>query len=226
MYSAPRSIQAVALAFVYFVSGSAAFPQTPKFIRRTADPLPLANVRLAPPRCAGDSRSPAADLRATIVLAEDATSTCDSSPRADASLVNPCNSSSGVRIGCNAPSLANVIEIPNEGGLRISVAYTCYASGPTWVTRCPRRLLRCCMNSVMCLISSQEMETTKTESLRRTQVKSCVFAARLSNPKENGARSQPPGDGAVSSFLKRRQYRMARLRSGSAGRPPSGGRLP
>ncbi len=103
MYSAPRSIQAVALAFVYFVSGSAAFPQTPKFIRRTADPLPLANVRLAPPRCAGDSRSPAADLRATIVLAEDATSTCDSSPRANASLVNPCNSSSGVRIGCHVP---------------------------------------------------------------------------------------------------------------------------
>jgi len=116
MYSAPRSIQAVALAFVCFVSGSAVFPQTAKFIRRTADPVSLANVRLDPPRCAGDSRTPAADLRATIVLAEDATSTCDSSPRADASLVNPCNSSSGVRIGCNAPSLANVIEIPNEGG--------------------------------------------------------------------------------------------------------------
>src|SRR5260370_39165293 len=70
--------------------------------------------------------------------------------------------------------------------LRIFVAFTCYAWDPTWVTRCPRRLLRCCMNSVMCLIFSQEMQTTKKQSLRRTQVKSCVFAARLSNPKENG----------------------------------------
>ena len=103
MYSAPRSIQAVALAFVCFVSGSAVFPQTAKFIRRTADPLSLANVRWDPPRCAGDSRTPAADLRATTALAEDATSTCDSSPAADASLVNPCNSSSGVRIGCHVP---------------------------------------------------------------------------------------------------------------------------
>ena len=103
MYSAPRSIQAVALAFVCFVSGSAVFPQTAKFIRRTADPVSLANVRLDPPRCAGDPRTPAADLRATTALAEDATSTCDSSPAADASLVNPCNSSSGVRIGCHVP---------------------------------------------------------------------------------------------------------------------------
>src|SRR5260370_41137718 len=101
MYSAPRSIQAVALVFISFVSGSAAFPQTASFIRRTADPLPLTNVRLAPPRCTRDSRTPAAYLRATIALAEDATSTCDSSLAADAALVNPCNSSTAVRIGCN-----------------------------------------------------------------------------------------------------------------------------
>ncbi len=70
------------------------------------------------------------------------------------------------------------------------------------------------------------VETTKRESLRRTQVKSCGFAARLSNPKENGAPSQPPGDGAGVLFFETSAMRMARLQLGFASCPPSGGRLP
>ena len=44
MYSAPRSILAVALLFMSCLSGTVAFPQGVNFIRRAADPLPLADT--------------------------------------------------------------------------------------------------------------------------------------------------------------------------------------
>jgi hypothetical protein len=48
MYSAPRSVLAVAVLFMSSLSGSVAFPQAVNFIRRAASPQPLVNAPLGP----------------------------------------------------------------------------------------------------------------------------------------------------------------------------------
>lgn len=76
MYSAHRSILAVALFFISSFSATTAFPQAAKFLRHAADPLPLAS---AP-----------ADKPAIV-------------PSGIVASVNPCSPSSPAQAGCNPP---------------------------------------------------------------------------------------------------------------------------
>jgi hypothetical protein len=93
MYSAPRSIQAVALVFMSCLSGTVSFPQGVNFIRRAGDPLPLANTPLGRAPCTTGSGS---------AVSGDVGSTCDAS-RVSVPSVNPCTPASPAQLGCKAP---------------------------------------------------------------------------------------------------------------------------
>jgi hypothetical protein len=102
MYSAPRSIRAVALLFLSSISGTVAFPQAVKFIRNAADPLPLVNIAVGRAPCTRDSGSAVAGPYTATAVASDAGAPCDTPP-VSVPLVNSCNPASPAQIGCAAP---------------------------------------------------------------------------------------------------------------------------
>jgi hypothetical protein len=103
MYSTPRNNLAVVLLFIASsLSGTVAFPQAVKFIRRAADPLPLANMLVGRAPCARDSGSAVAAPHAATAASSDLDSPCDTPPVSVPSM-NPCNASSPAQIGCHAP---------------------------------------------------------------------------------------------------------------------------
>ena len=103
MYSPPGNIRAVALLFILSsLSGTAAFPQSVKFIRRAADPPPLANMPLGRAACVRDSGSAVLAPYAATPSTGDVNSRCDT-PLANVPSVNPCKPSSPAQTGCNAP---------------------------------------------------------------------------------------------------------------------------
>ncbi len=111
MYSALRRILAVALPFVLCFSGTAAFPQAVKFIRRAADPLPLANLTIGRAPCTKDSSSAVDSNAATAATGDSASSpegadrsdtpTCDAPPMSVPS-ANPCSPTGLAQTGCDA----------------------------------------------------------------------------------------------------------------------------
>jgi hypothetical protein len=102
MYSAPRSIWAVAVLSLSSFCGTAAFPQAVKFIRHAADPLPLANISAGRAPCTRDPRGAVAAPDAAVPVTGDASAPCDAPP-VTTPLVNPCNPSGPGKIGCEAP---------------------------------------------------------------------------------------------------------------------------
>src|SRR5260370_8117919 len=102
MSSALRNIRAVAVLFMASLSATVAFPQAAKFIRRAAEPLPLANLPLGRAPCIRDSVSAAADSNAATLASGDPGSPCDT-PRVSVPFANPCNPASQEQIGCLAP---------------------------------------------------------------------------------------------------------------------------
>jgi len=102
MYSAPRSVLAVAAVFMSSLSGTAAFPQAVNFIGHAAAPLPLATLPLRRSPCASEpGRAVAAPYAATMANG-DLSSPCDAPPGSVPS-VNPCNPASPAKTGCPAP---------------------------------------------------------------------------------------------------------------------------
>jgi hypothetical protein len=102
MYSAPSSIRAVAALILSSLCGTASFPQAVKFIRRAADPLPLANVSAGRASCTKVSASTTATTDAAIAVPDEAAAPCDTPPVTMPS-VNPCNPARPGRTGCPAP---------------------------------------------------------------------------------------------------------------------------
>jgi hypothetical protein len=102
MYSARRSILAIAVLFMSSLSGIAAFPQAVKFIHRAADPLPLANLAASRASCARDSANAAAATHAATGTNGDADAPCDLRPVIALS-VNPCKRAGLAQTGCDAP---------------------------------------------------------------------------------------------------------------------------
>jgi hypothetical protein len=103
MYSAPRSIRAVAhLLIMSSLSGTAAFPQSVKFIRRAADPLPLTNMPLGRAPCPRDSGSAVLAPYAATPATGDVNPGCDTPPSSVPS-ANACKPPSPAQTGCNAP---------------------------------------------------------------------------------------------------------------------------
>src|SRR2546429_5715925 len=103
MSSARRNIPAVTLLFIMSsLSGTVAFPQAVKFIRRAADPLPLANMLVGRAPCRRDSGSAVTAPHAAIAASSDLGSPCNTPPVKVPS-VNPCNASSLAQIGCKGP---------------------------------------------------------------------------------------------------------------------------
>jgi hypothetical protein len=92
MYSASRSIRAVALLILSNLSGTAAFPQAVKFIRDAIDPLPYAKLPVGIAAC-GDTGS---------ALASAASAPCDTTP-VSVPLVNPCTAAKPGQWGCEEP---------------------------------------------------------------------------------------------------------------------------
>jgi hypothetical protein len=103
MYSAPRNIRAVTLLFILSsLSGTAAFPQSIKFIRRAVDPLPLAYASLGRAPCTREPANTAAVPNAASPVTDDVNSRCEAPPL-NVPTVNPCKASSPAQTGCNAP---------------------------------------------------------------------------------------------------------------------------
>ena len=102
MYSAPRSIRAVALLIVSSFSGTVAFPQAVKFIRNAADPLPLAFMSSGRGSCMSEPGSAAGAPYAATAVSNDAGFPCDTTPVSVAP-VNPCNPAILGQRGCEAP---------------------------------------------------------------------------------------------------------------------------
>ncbi len=102
MYSARRSILAVVVFFMPSLSGTVAFPQAVKFIRRAADPLPLAYTSLGRAPCTKEPGSTAAVPNAATPETGDVNSRCDT-PSVRAPSLNPCNAPSLGQVGCHAP---------------------------------------------------------------------------------------------------------------------------
>src|SRR5260370_13001198 len=111
MYSALRSILAVALPFALCFSGTAAFPQSVKFIRH-ADPLPLGNLTFGRAPCTKDLRSAVSASNAPTAATGDSdssperadrgdTPTCDAPPMSVPS-ANPCSPTGLAQTGCDA----------------------------------------------------------------------------------------------------------------------------
>jgi len=102
MYSAFRSIRAVALFILLGFTGTLAFPQGVNFIRRVADPLPLTYVSAGRASCTFEPEKAAAASSKADAVARDASVPCDT-PALSAPLVNPCNSARSSQIGCESP---------------------------------------------------------------------------------------------------------------------------
>jgi hypothetical protein len=102
MYSARRSILAVAIVLVPSLLGTVAFPQTVKFMRHAADPLSLANLPIGRTPCTRDAGGAVSAPMATAPASGDAESPCDTPPVSVPS-VNPCNLASAAQLACNAP---------------------------------------------------------------------------------------------------------------------------
>jgi len=103
MYSAYRSIRAVTILMLITVnlSGTPSFPQTVKFIRDAADPLPLAKMSAGRAPCARELGGPVSATYAAKSATPDSGGPCDT-PTVNVSPMNPCTSA--VRqIGCEAP---------------------------------------------------------------------------------------------------------------------------
>ena len=101
MYSARRSILAVAIVLVSSLSGTVAFPETVKFMRHAADPLSLAKLPVDRAPCTRHLGSAVSTPKATAPASDDAESPCDTPPVSVPS-VNPCNPASPAQVGCNA----------------------------------------------------------------------------------------------------------------------------
>jgi hypothetical protein len=93
MYSASRSIRAVALLIVCNLSGAVAFPQGVKFIHDAIDPLPFAKLPVGMAACTGEAGN---------ALANAASAPCDTTPVSVPS-VNPCPVAKTGPWGCDAP---------------------------------------------------------------------------------------------------------------------------
>jgi len=102
MYSARRSILAVVVLFMPSLSGTVAFPQSIKFIRRAADPLPLAYISLGRAPCTREPGNAAAVPNAAAPATDDVNSHCETPPLS-VPTVNPCKPFSPAQTGCNAP---------------------------------------------------------------------------------------------------------------------------
>jgi hypothetical protein len=102
MYSAPRSILAVAVVLISSFSGPDAFPQGVKFIRDAADPLPLAKRDPGRAPCTRHSGSEVHAHFTSTTIGTEADSPCDEPP-VTVSSVNMCNSPGLTQMGCNAP---------------------------------------------------------------------------------------------------------------------------
>jgi hypothetical protein len=102
MYSAHRSIRAVALLIVSSLSGTVAFPQAVKFIRNAAEPLPLSTMPVGRAPCSPDSGSAVAAPYAAVAASSDAGAPCDTPP-VSVPAVNPCNPAKPGQRGCEAP---------------------------------------------------------------------------------------------------------------------------
>jgi hypothetical protein len=102
VFSPSLGIRTVALLFVSCFAGTAAFPQAVNFIRRAADPLPLANLPggLAP--CTSDSGGGVSDPYTATPTRGALGAPCDTVAVSVPS-VNPCGPSSLAQTGCNAP---------------------------------------------------------------------------------------------------------------------------
>src|SRR5256884_9481104 len=78
MYSARRNIPAVTLLFIMSsLSGMVALPQAVKFIRRAADPLPLANMLVGRAPCARDSGREVPAPHAATAAGSELAAPCD-----------------------------------------------------------------------------------------------------------------------------------------------------
>jgi hypothetical protein len=102
MYSAPRSIRAVALLILLNLSGTVAFGQAVNFIRHAAHPLPLANIPAGRTPCTMSSGSALAAPDTATPVSRDATAPCDT-PTVSVPAVNPCTPARPGQIGCAAP---------------------------------------------------------------------------------------------------------------------------
>jgi hypothetical protein len=102
MYSAPRSIRAVAILILFGLCGTAAFPQAVKFIRHAADPLTLAGMSRSRAGCGVGFRSAATVSYATGPVTGDAGEGCDA-PAVAVPTAKPCNPARAGQIGCEAP---------------------------------------------------------------------------------------------------------------------------
>jgi hypothetical protein len=117
MYSARRSVLAVALLIVLNFSGTMAFPQTIKYMRHVADPLPLSDSPVGRAPCTRDSGSAASALNAVTPATSDADSPCDV-PLGSMPSANPCNPPSPAQVGCNVrrdPVLDNLAAMGKPG---------------------------------------------------------------------------------------------------------------
>jgi hypothetical protein len=102
MYSALRSIRAVALLMVSSFSGTVAFPQAVKSIHHAADPLPLAYMSSGRAACTGDPGSAVAAVNVATAVGSDAGAPCDMPP-VNVPAVNPCNPAKPGQRVCEAP---------------------------------------------------------------------------------------------------------------------------
>ena len=105
MYCAYRSIRAVAILMLIManLSGTPSFPQTVKFIRDAADPLPLAKMSAGRAPCTTDAGNAAARTYAAISGISDVGAPCDT-PTVTVEPVNPCNPAvKHQQIGCDPP---------------------------------------------------------------------------------------------------------------------------
>ena len=100
MYSASRGIPAVSLLFVSCLSGTVAFSQSVNFIRHVADPLPLVNLHVSPAPCTAEIGRALSGPNVVTPATGDSSSPCDTPP-VSVLPVNPCDSASLARAGCN-----------------------------------------------------------------------------------------------------------------------------
>jgi hypothetical protein len=101
MYSAYGSIRAVAIFTMLGLSGTVALPQSVKFIRHAADPLP--NISSSRATCTMDSGSAVVGAYTAASTTNDADAPCDT-PSVTVPRVNPCVSVARLgQIGCDAP---------------------------------------------------------------------------------------------------------------------------
>ena len=114
MYSAPRSVWAVALLFISSFSGTVAFPQSARFIRDASDTLPLVNLPVGRAPCRADSSRTSVAPYAAISATTAAGSPCDT-PLVRGPSVSPCSSVSIAPIGCGAPRDVVQDELANMG---------------------------------------------------------------------------------------------------------------